>query len=72
MVNGTRKTLFARLYLQEEVDLVERLCQQERCTISDLMRRAIAGLCDEQGIDLPPGVFEGRPRDAAQQNTGDY
>lgn len=61
-VNGVRKMLFANLYMQEEIDLVAHLCKLEGCAISDLMRRAIAGLCDEQGIERPAGVFDDRKR----------
>lgn len=61
-VGGIRKMLFANLYMQEEVDLVAALCKAEDCNISDLMRRAIAGLCDEQGIERAAGVFDDRKR----------
>ena len=61
-VAGIRKMLFANLYDEREVQLVAHLCTLEACSISNLMRRAIAGLCDEQGIERPEGVFDDRAR----------
>jgi Ribbon-helix-helix protein, copG family len=61
-VNGVRKMLFANLYTQDEVDLVERLCKDEGVSISNLLRRAVANMADESGIEIPTGSFEERVR----------
>jgi hypothetical protein len=65
-IGGKRRMLFANMYDQREVDLVAKLCVLEGVSISNLMRRAIAGLCDEQGLERPDGVFD----DIAAGNSG--
>lgn len=65
-IGGKRRMLFANMYNQREVDLVAQLCLLEGVGISNLMRRAIAGMCDEQGLERPDGVFD----DIAAGNSG--